>query len=327
MNGSVSTASGRGFALVLLVVALIGLLLPQFANRGIVFIAGMVCVNAIFAISFNLLFRTAGILSFGQAMFYAAGSYACALLVTQAPGVPFLAILLVAGVVGGLLAALVGMVALRRTEGVYFAILSLAFAELVRVLVSRSTLLGRDDGMTGITRPVFDVPGIRIDLRSGDDYYYFLLLAAVAAVAILWIVVHGAFGRVLTAIRQDPRRAECLGVPVQRYRLAAFVVSGGFSAFAGAIAAPWIQIVTPETAHWVNSTLPMLCTLLGGSAFFWGPAIGAVLLAGLAYATRSLVGVSDVVSGGLLLAVVLALPGGVIGLALRRRAFRPGTAS
>lgn len=319
MSTAVHKPNWRRFAVVLGMVAVAGLLVPQVANRGLIFIAGLLCVNMVFAMAFNLLFRTSGILSFGQAMFYAAGSYLFALLNLRAPDTPFLLVLLLACVAGALLAVVVGIVALRRTEGVYFAILTLAFAELIRVLISKSHFLGRDDGMTGITRPRINFGLFQIDLASGDSYYYFLLVASLAAVVLLWVIVHGTFGQALTAIRQDAQRAAFLGIPVQRYRLAAFAVSGSFSALAGAMAAPWIQIVTPEAAHWLNSTLPMLATLLGGSAYFWGPAVGALILSWLGYATRSMAGVADAVSGGLLLFVVLALPGGVLGLVLRRR--------
>lgn len=319
MSTAVRKHDWRRFALVLGMVAVAGLLFPQVANRGLIFIAGLLCVNMVFAMAFNLLFRTSGILSFGQAMFYAAGAYLFAFLNQRAPDTPFLLVLLLACVAGALLAVVVGIVALRRTEGVYFAILTLAFAELIRVLISKSSWLGRDDGMTGITRPRIDFGWFQIDLAAGDSYYYFLLVASLAAVALLWVIVHGSFGQVLTAIRQDAQRAAFLGIPVQRYRLAAFAVSGAFSALAGAMATPWIQIVTPEVAHWLQSTLPMLSTLLGGSAYFWGPAVGALILSWLGYATRSMAGVADAASGGLLLLVVLALPGGVLGLLLRRR--------
>lgn len=306
-------------ALVLGAALVVGLLFPQFAHRGLIFIAGVFWINVVFGMSFNLLFGTSGILSFGQAMFYAVGAYALGAASLHLPQVPFLLLWFGAGVCGALLALVVGIVALRRAEGVYFAVLTLAFASLVHILISKSSLLGRNDGLAGIRRPVIELGGWRLDLASGDAYYYFIMVLCLLMVAVLWYLTHGRFGRTLRAIKQDPQRAAFLGIPVQRYRLAAFIVSGAMTAWAGALIGPWAQIVTPELAHWANSTNPILYTLLGGSGSFWGPGLGAAILAGVFYVTRTLVGVADIVTGAMLLAVVLALPGGVMGLLSARR--------
>lgn len=302
--------------LVLAVVMALGLLVPSLLNRGLIFIAGLVWINAVFGLGFNLLFGLSGVLSFGQAMFFAAGAYAAAMF-TQTLGWPFLPAWVMAAVVGGVIAALVGAVALRRSEGVYFAILTLAFAEMLHLLVVNTGFLGRNDGLSGLARPVLSLGGWRLDLGQGDNFYYFIVLACGAMIAVIRYIIGTAFGRALQAVKQDPERAEFLGIPVRLHRLVIFVVAGALTAAAGALVAPWSQIVTPELAHWSNSTNPILFTLLGGSAYFWGPALGAVLLSAVFYVTRTLVGVSDLVTGLLLLAVVLALPGGVLGLLAR----------
>jgi branched-chain amino acid transport system permease protein len=243
-----------------------------------------------------MLFGLSGVLSFGQAMFFAAGAYGIALL-NQYHGIPFLTSLFLSGLLGGLLAVLLGWVALRRSEGVYFAILTLAFAELLHLLISNLTYFGRNDGLSGLKRPILDVLGVSIDLTQGDDFYYFIVFVCVLLIAVLRWIISTSFGRALQALKQDPERAEFLGIPVKFHRLAG-----------------WAQIVTPELAHWSNSTNPILYTLLGGSAYFWGPVLGAVVLSAVFYVTRTMVGMSDLVTGGLLLAVVLALPGGILGL-------------
>lgn len=306
-------------AVVLGVAIVAGLLFPQFAHRGLVFIAGMFWINVVFGMAFNLLFGTSGILSFGQAMFYAVGAYLLGAVTLKVPEAPFLLVWLAAGLAGGLLALLVGLVALRRAEGVYFAVLTLAFAALVHIVISKSTVLGRNDGLAGIRRPIVELGFARLDLTTGDGYYYFIMAACLLMVGALWWLTHSRFGRTMRAIKQDPQRADFLGIPVQRYRLAAFVVSGAMTAWAGALSGPWAQIVTPEVAHWSTSTNPILYTLLGGSGSFWGPGLGAAILAGVFYVTRTLVGVADIVTGAMLLAVVLALPGGVMGLIMSRR--------
>ena len=294
--------------LVLVALVAAGCFVPLVLNRGLVFIAGMVWINAVFGISFNLLFGLSGVLSFGQAMFFAAGAYGAAVL-TQAWGLPFFVAWPLAGIAGAVLAAIVGGVALRRTEGVYFAILTLSFAELLHLLVVNTGFLGKNDGLSGLARPSA--------LAAADDFYYFIVLACAALIALVRWVVATPFGRALQAVKQDPDRAEFLGIPVRLHRWSIFVFAGFTTAMAGALVAPWAQIVTPELAHWSNSTNPILYTLLGGSAYFWGPALGAVLLSAVFYLTRTLVGISDLVTGLLLLGVVLALPGGVLGLLAR----------
>jgi branched-chain amino acid transport system permease protein len=269
-----------------------------------------VWINAVFGLSFNLLFGLSGVLSFGQAMFFAAGAYGAAVL-AQASGLPFLLAWPLAGVAGAVLAAIVGGVALRRTEGVYFAILTLSFAELLHLLVVNTGFLGKNDGLSGLARPTV------LNLAAGDHFYYFIVLACAALIALVRWVIATPFGRALQAVKQDPERAEFLGIPVRLHRWTIFVFAGFTTAMAGALVAPWTQIVTPELAHWSNSTNPILYTLLGGSAYFWGPVLGAVLLSAVFYVTRTLMGISDLVTGLLLLTVVLALPGGVLGMLAR----------
>ncbi|WP_207717566.1 branched-chain amino acid ABC transporter permease [Caenimonas soli] len=308
--------------LVLLALALLGLLLPAALNRGLIFIAGMVWINAVFGLSFNLLFGLSGVLSFGQAMFFAAGAYGAAVL-TQQWNLPLLVALPLAGLAGAAIAAIVGAVALRRSEGVYFAILTLSFAELLHLLISNTGWLGRNDGLSGLPRPALALGPMRIDLAAGDNFYYFIVAVCVLLIALIRWVIATPFGRALQGLKQDPERAEFLGIPVRLHRWTVFVFAGFTTAMAGALVAPWAQIVTPELAHWSNSTNPILFTLLGGSAYFWGPVLGAVMLSAVFYATRTLVGISDLVTGLLLLGVVLALPGGVLELVSRLWRRRP----
>jgi branched-chain amino acid transport system permease protein len=306
----------RRDSFILLAVIVLACCVPSVVNRGLVFIAGMICINAVFGLSFNLLFGLSGVLSFGQAMFFAAGAYATAVF-TQQMGVPFLLALPLSAVVGGVIAGLVGVVSLRRSEGVYFAILTLAFAELVHLLIVNTAVLGRNDGLSGLSRPVLQVAGWKLDLGMGDNFYYFIVLVCALLIFFIRWIIDTPFGRALQAVKQDPERAEFLGIPVRRHRLVIFVLAGATSAAAGALVAPWAQIVTPDLAHWSNSTSPILFTLLGGSAYFWGPALGSVVLAAVFYLTRTLVGMSDMITGLLLLIVVVALPGGILGLLAR----------
>ncbi|PSC02915.1 branched-chain amino acid ABC transporter permease [Alsobacter soli] len=303
--------------------------LPVWANQGVTFIVGLALVEAVFALSWNLLFGFTGMASFGHAAFFAIGGYLCGAGLRYATGVPFLALLGGAGALGALTAFLVGLVALRRSSGIHFAILTLALSEVLRVLIAYSTALGREDGLSAIPRPAVNLGVARLDLTSGQSYYWFLLVASALLAWVLWLVAKGPLGRVLQTIRQDPERAAFMGVDVWRYRLGAFTLSGAVAAVSGALYAPWAQIITPDSAHWIHSTQPMLASLLGGAQSFWGPVIGTILFTAINYATRTLIGLSEIVIGVVLLVIVLSAPSGVMGL-LRRfesRRNRPAAAA
>jgi branched-chain amino acid transport system permease protein len=300
--------------------------LPLWANQGLVFLAGLTLIEAVFALSWNLLFGYTGVASFGHAAFFAIGAYLTGAFLRHGTGVPFLLLLVFAALAGAFVAWLVGLVALRRTAGIQFAILTLALSEILRICIGYSDTLGRDDGLAGIPRPKIDLGLFTIDLSSGPAYFWFLLIACVMLTALLWWLVHGPFGRVLRSIQQDAQRAAFVGIPVARYRLASFAISAAIAAVAGALAAPWSGIVTLDAAHWLHSTQPILNTLLGGAGSFWGPVVGALAFTVINYSTRTLIGLSETVVGLFLLVVILAAPTGILGLLERYRA-RSKTAS
>ncbi|VTU19146.1 LIV-I protein H [Variovorax sp. RA8] len=297
-------------------VATVGMLatLPLWVNAGPLYVVGTVLVQVIFALSWNILFGYTGLVSFGHAGFFAIGAYLAALALRHIAGVPFLGVLAAAALFGACAAWVIGVLALRRMSGVFLAVLTVALAEALRLIIGFSTFLGREDGITDIPRPVLDLGLLRIDLTSSSAYYWFLLVATVLITAFLWWLLHSRFGRTLQTVRQDAERAAFMGTHVARYRLAAFVISGAVAAVAGALYAPWSRIVTVEEVHWLASAQPMLNTLLGGVSSFWGPVVGAGLFAAITYATRTLVGLSELIVGTGLLAIILLAPNGAVGL-------------
>ncbi|MBX3539368.1 MAG: ABC transporter permease [Chelatococcus sp.] len=293
--------------------------MPLWANPGMVFLAGMALIAALFALSWNLLFGTTGLATFGHAAFFAIGCYASGLMLKATGGQWFLAVLVVAALIGGCVAAIVGAVAVRRTTGIALAILTLALSEIMRLLISSSAALGRDDGVSGIPRPNLDLGFITVGLQSTQNYFWFLFVVCGAMALGLWWLSAGPLGRMLRAVKQDPERTMFLGINVGRYRLTAFAISGAVATLAGALQAPWVQIVTPEAGNYLVSMQPMLSSLLGGAAFFWGPVVGTVLFFILAEATRALAGLSEIVTGGVLLLLVMLAPDGVLGIIGRFR--------
>lgn len=288
--------------------------LPLWVGAGPLYVVGTVLVQVIFALSWNILFGYTGLVSFGHAGFFAIGAYLTALALRHVEGVPFLGVLAAAALFGAVAAWGIGALALRRMTGVFLAVLTVALAEALRLIIGFSSFLGREDGITDIPRPKLGLGIVQLDLTNSNAYYLFLLAACVLITGLLWWVLHSRFGRTLQTIRQDPERAAFMGTNVARYRLAAFVISGSVAAVAGALYAPWSRIVTVEEVHWLASAQPMLNTLLGGVSSFWGPVVGAGLFAAITYATRTLVGLSELIVGCGLLAIILLAPNGAVGL-------------
>lgn len=299
--------------------------LPYWLQAGPLYIVGTVLIQVVFALSWNVLFGYAGLVSFGHAGFFAIGAYLTALMLKQMPGVPFLGVIALAAAFGAVVAWAVGALALRRMTGVFLAVLTVALSEALRLIISFSSLLGREDGITDIPRPKLDLLVATLDIGSSRGYYWFLLAATALLTALLWWVLHSRFGRALQTIRQDAERAAFMGTNVAGHRLAAFVLSGAVAAIAGAMYAPWSRIVTVDEVHWLASAQPMLNTLLGGVTSFWGPVVGAGLFAAIAYGTRTLVGLSELIVGSGLLIIILLAPSGVVGLwrQVEERLFAP----
>lgn len=309
-----SPALRAGTALAALAALAFLLSLPLWANPGIVFLTGSAATAAVFATSWNLLFHYTGLVSFGHAGFFAVGAYIAAVGLKLGSGLPFLLVLAMAGLGGALASLVVGILVLRRSAGIYFAILTLALGQVLYTLIGASDRLGREDGLSAIPRPRLSLGPAAFDLAPTANYYAFLIVACAVLVGAMYWLLHGPLGRVFRAIRQDPERIAFMGIDVHAHRLLAFTIGGTVAALAGALQAPWTQIVTPDLAHWHSSTNPILHTLLGGASSFFGPAVGAALFTLIGYATRNLVGVSELVTGGFLLAVVLLVPGGILGL-------------
>ena len=298
------------------IVAGLGLLAaaPGVIDPGLLFILGLTLIQAVFALSWNLLFGYTGLASFGHAGFFGLGAYLTGAMLRYQPAVPFLLALALAAALGALVAWAIGVVALRRLAGIFLAVLTVALTEVLGKIISYSTALGEQDGLGNIPRPRIGLFLFTIDLTSSDAYYLFLLAACAAIAALLWCLVHSRTGRVFLAIKQDPERAAFIGIDVQRYRLISFMISGAVAALAGGLFAPWTRIVTLDELHWLASTQPILNTLLGGAGSFWGPVVGAAAFSLITYWTRTFVGLSEIIVGGTLVLVIIAAPTGIMGL-------------
>jgi len=279
------------------------LLLPPFFLQLLTEIA----IAALFATAFNLLMGFGGMVSFGHAAYFALGAYASALLVKKA-GLSMLLALPAAPVLAGLGALVFGVFIVRLTA-TYFAMLSLAFGQIVFTIIFKwKALTGGDDGLLGLWPPEW--------LKSPMAYYYFTILVVGLAIAALHRIVDSPFGSALKAIRENPRRARYIGIDVRRHQLLAFVISGAFSGLAGGLFAFYNGSVFPDFAFFTKSFEPLVVALLGGVGSFFGPLAGAFGFKLLEWAiSRQWPVYWPLVLGSVVIAVVVLLPRGFVGLA------------
>ncbi len=268
--------TSRPLALVVGVVVLALFLLPLLAGRYPLYLAIQILILSVFSLGFNLLFGYTGLLSFGQAGFFAVGAYGCAKILLAVPNL----LLGLAGGVGaaGAAALLLGILSVRHTR-IYFSMLTLAFGMMIYSIAWKwRDFTGGDDGLVGIPRAPIQIPGLlNLSLATMERYYYVVLVVSILAILIMHRLVRSPLGLTLQAIRDSESRAEFAGIPVRRYRLIAFTIAGLYAGLAGALLPPLENTVTPPIAHWSTSAEPVLATLMGGVHVFGGPIVGAFL--------------------------------------------------
>ena len=301
-----------------LVVVLAGLAsLPFWAPIFWINVASQALIFGIFAMSLDLLLGYAGLPSFGHAAFYGVGAYATAVFALHhTPDlVPQLAI---ASLAAAALALPLGALALRTT-GLYFLMLTLAFAQMLWGLaVQWRSVTGGTDGLYGLSRPV--LPGLDrfgLTLWLPRPFYALVLVLAVASFLLLSAVAMSPFGRTLEGIRENEHRMRALGCPTFRYRLAAFVIAGGFAGLAGSLAAAFNGFANPSQLHWTTSGLVLIAAIVGGTRSLVGPALGAFFVLVMQTALSSYSERWPLLVGAVFVAFVLFLPQGIIGLVRR----------
>ena len=309
---AVSRISGRQGAALLAIVVVAVLLVPVAFGSFAQYLVLNVLLLALFALSFNLLFGMTGLLSFGQAAFYAAGAYVAGLLLRAR--LPLLPSVVLGALAGAAIAAVVGVFCVRHTR-VYFSMLTLAFGMFVYAIVWKWTdVTGGDDGLIGIPRGRLGLLGpFDPNLAPLSRYYVFASVLVFLSVAVLHRLAISPFGLTLRAIRENAERAEFSGIRVRRTVFTAFVVAGFFAGLAGALLAPLEQTVAPTAAHWTKSAEPVMATLIGGPLAFAGPIVGAAVYLGLKEIIVRFTEYWLLVFGLVLLATVLAFRGGVLG--------------
>jgi branched-chain amino acid transport system permease protein len=301
---------------VLLVLALLAPMLGLYP----VFVMKLLCF-AIFASAFNLLLGFTGLLSFGHAAFFGSAAYITGYVIKSQNFTPELGLL--AGVIGsGLIGLVVGAVAIRR-QGIYFAMITLAIAQMVFFACLQAPFTGGEDGLQGVPRgALFGL----LPLDSDTAMYYLVVAVFVACFLFISRIVHSPFGQVLKMIRENEPRAISLGYQVDRYKLLAFVLSAALAGLAGSLKTLVMGFATLSDVHWSMSGEVILMTLLGGVGTFFGPVLGAGIVISLQNLLADKVGSwVTVIIGAIFVLCVLAFRKGVVGelqawLERRRRA-------
>ncbi|MFP4537795.1 MAG: branched-chain amino acid ABC transporter permease [Dichotomicrobium sp.] len=249
--------------------------LPYWSPYFYVFVATEILILGLFAAGFNLVFGYTGMLSLGHAAFFGFGAYVVAMLLLHLQ-TPLLPALVAALLASGLLALVIGFFCVRLTE-VYFTMLTLAFGMMVFSIAQQwRSVTNGSDGITGF--PVNEL-GLGLGLTLGNPavFYHVTLVVVVLAAAVLYVITLSPFGLLLKAMSENPERVAFTGIPVRRYRLYSFTLSGMFSGLAGGLFAPFTRVASPEMVHWSQSAEPVLMSILGGSATFLGPFIGSAI--------------------------------------------------
>ena len=264
---------------------------------------------ALFACAFNLLLGYTGLLSFGHAAFFGTGAYIAGHVLKEW-GWPTELGLLAGTLAAAALGWLVGSLAIRR-QGIYFAMVTLALAQMVYFIFIQSSFTGGEDGLQGIPRGHF--LGV-VDLANDTALYYLVLAICVSAFWLIHRTIHSPFGQILKAVRENEARVVSLGYDVAKYKLLAFVLSAALAGLAGATKALVFKFATLTDAHWHASGEVVLMTLLGGMGTIFGPVVGASVIITLQSELADKVGsLVTVIMGAIFVICVLAFRRGIVG--------------
>jgi len=283
-------------------------------------LATRIVVYAIAATSLNLVLGYGGMVSFGHAAFVGIGAYVTAVLISEGTSSGMLHLAATIGV-SAAAALVIGAISLR-TRGVYFIMITLAFAQMLFYLANSAKGYGGDEGLNIRARSLFTLGDRVLDLKEPLAIYYVSLAVLALALVALARFVPSRFGRAVLALRDDDVRAEALGFPTYRYKLVVFVVAASLGGIAGALGANLQGYVSPNLLHWTQSGTLMVMVILGGVATVWGGVLGAAVLLLLQEVLGAYTEHHEFWIGWILLAVVLFARHGLAGLLRARRAPR-----
>jgi branched-chain amino acid transport system permease protein len=272
-------------------------------------VASHILVWGLFAVSFNMLWGVTGMLSFGQALYYGLGAYSVGLMVDHLGSAWFLPAMGVGLLMAFVLSFLLGLLVIR-VGGVYFTMLTLAFAQLAwQITFKWYDFTGGDDGIQGIIPP-----GI---LENRIVYYYFVLVMVFLSIWFLKRIAYSPFGMILRCVQQNPARVRFLGRRVRRNQLRVYMVSSFFAALAGALMAGVDSSIHTDMLFWTTSGEAILMTVLGGISHFFGPFFGAAVFILIEDNIGAYTEFWPLIIGSVILVMVIVFPKGIVGEAMR----------
>jgi branched-chain amino acid transport system permease protein len=268
-----------------------------------------IVILALAAVSLNLILGFGGMMSFGHAVYLGLGGYAVGMLAHEHIYSGFIQWpVALAGC--ALFALVIGALSLR-TRGVYFIMITLAFAQMAYYVISGISRYGGDDGLTIYKRSQFVAP---LDLSDKVQFYYLCLLLLFLSMYLVWRLVNSRFGMAIQGARSNELRMRAIGFPTYRYKLTAFVIAGTLCGLAGALLANHTDFVSPSMMYWTHSGDLLIMVVLGGMGSVIGPVFGAVVLLLLEEVLSGITEYWQIILGPLLLLVVLFARGGIFGL-------------
>ncbi|MBL7212203.1 MAG: branched-chain amino acid ABC transporter permease [Desulfobacteraceae bacterium] len=279
-------------------------------------------IFGLYAVTLNLLLGYMGVLSFGHAMFFGAGAYSTALALTHIQGFPLLPALLVGGLAGAML-ALILCPLLVRVSGTAFAMLTLAFGQLIFVIALKyREVTGGEDGVGGYPIPSFNIPGVvSIDMTDQINFYYFAVTVIIVCLWLLWFYTKTPFGSLVVGVRDNAMRIDYLGFKLPQTKAVNLIVSGCFAGIAGAIYALFQNLVSTLGVLDIGTSFaPILMAYIGGLGSFFGPIVGSAILHLLEDVTFRITEQIELVNGLVFILVVLFAPMGIVGLLRQAKA-------
>jgi branched-chain amino acid transport system permease protein len=296
-------------AALLAVLALVPVYAAIAGNPFVMILFTRILIMAMAALSLNLIMGFGGMVSFGHAAYLGIGGYAVGILAKEGIGSGL--VQWPAAIAASALYALAVGVLSLRTRGVYFIMITLAFAQMIYYVASGLDRYGGDDGLTIYHRSTF---GGVLDLNNTTVFYYLCFALLLASIYLVWRIVNSRFGLVIQGVRSNERRMRAIGFPTLRYKLVCFVMAGAMCGLAGALLANHTNFISPAMMHWTRSGDLIVMAVLGGMPAMFGPLIGATTLLLLEQVLSRLTDYPDLVLGPALLLVAIYLHGGIDGL-------------
>lgn len=305
----------KGIGNALLAAGLLAILatLPLFVSEYRLNLAITMIIYSLFALSYNILFGYAGLLSFGHAAYFGVGAYTMMIFIKRL-GMGMFASLLAAGACGVLVGLVFGAFVVRL-GGTYFALLTLAFNQLIYAGAEKwRSLTGGENGLAGM-RPSLHLPGLgKIDMLQTVHWYYLVLIVVVLSTTFCWFFTKTPLGRLNECLRENEDRARFIGYNTYASKLAIYVISTFFAGLAGGLAGAFQQFVTVSFINLDKAADVLIMTFIGGARIFWGPIVGACFVTYLNDALSSLTEHWALIQGAIFILLVLYAPYGLSGL-------------